>query len=117
VRLKATHKNHVWSWDFVMDRTEDGRQVRILPLIDEYTKEALAVYPARRIRANAVIDLLADVMVERGVPAYMRRDHGPERITKVLRNWLSRVGTRTAYILPGSSGENGYCESFNGKRD
>jgi putative transposase len=115
VRLRATHKNHVWSWDFVMDRTEDGRVIKILTLIDEYTKEALAVYPARRIRANDVIDILADVMVERGIPEYLRSDNGPEMIAKVLRNWLARVGTKTAYIMPGSPWENGYCESFNGK--
>ena len=115
VRLRATHKNHVWSWDVVMDRTDDGRVIKILTLIDEYTKEALAVYPARRIRANDVIDIFADVMVERGVPEYIRSDNGPEMIAKVLRNWLARVGTKTAYILPGSPWENGYCESFNGK--
>jgi len=115
VRLRATHKNHVWSWDFVMDRTDDGRVIKILTLIDEYTKEALAVYPARRIRANDVIDILADVMVERGIPEYLRSDNGPEMIAKVLRNWLARVGTKTAYIMPGSPWENGYCERFNGK--
>ena len=115
VRLRATHKNHVWSWDFVMDRTDDGRVIKILTLIDEYTKEALAVYPARRIRANDVIDNLADVMVERGIPEYLRSDNGPEMIAKVLRNWLARVGTKTAYIMPGSPWENGYCERFNGK--
>ena len=116
VRLRATHKNHVWSWDFVMDRTDDGRVIKILTLIDEYTKEALAVYPARRIRANDVIDIFADVMVERGVPEYIRSDNGPEMIAKVLRNWLDRVGTKTAYIMPGSPWENGYCERFNGKQ-
>ena len=82
-----------------MDRTDDGRVIKILTLIDEYTKEALAVYPARRIRANDVIDILADVMVERGIPEYLRSDNGPEMIAKVLRNWLARVGTKTAYIL------------------
>ena len=115
VRLRPLHKNHVWSWDFVMDRTDDGRVIKILTLIDEYTKEALAIYPARRIRANDVIDLFADVMVERGVPEYIRSDNGPEMIAKVLRNWLARVGTKTAFIMPGSPWENGYCESFNGK--
>ena len=115
VRLRPLHKNHVWSWDFVMDRTDDGRVIKILTLIDEYTKEALAIYPARRIRANDVIDLFADVVVERGVPEYIRSDNGPEMIAKVLRNWLARVGTKTAFIMPGSPWENGYCESFNGK--
>ena len=115
IRLRPQHKNHVWSWDFVMDRTHDGRVLKILTLIDEYTKEALAVHVARRIRASDVIDILADVMVERGVPEYIRSDNGPEMVAKVLRNWLSRVGTKTAYIMPGSPWENGYCESFNGE--
>ena len=115
IRLRPTHRNHVWSWDFVMDRTNDGRPIKILTLIDEYTKEALAVYPARRIRASDVIDIFADVMVERGAPGYIRSDNGPEMMAKVLRNWLGRVGTKTVYIMPGSPWENGYCESFNGK--
>ena len=115
IRLRPQRRNHVWSWDFVMDRTHDGRVLKILTLIDEYTKEALAVHVARRIRASDVIDILADVMVERGVPEYIRSDNGPEMVAKVLRNWLSRVGTKTAYIMPGSPWENGYCESFNGK--
>ena len=115
IRLRPTHRNHVWSWDFVMDRTNDGRPIKILTLIDEYTKEALAVYPARRIRASDVIDIFADVMVERGAPEYIRSDNGPEMMAKVLRNWLGRVGTKTVYIMPGSPWENGYCESFNGK--
>ena len=115
IRLRPQHKNHVWSWDFVMDRTHDGRVLKILTLIDEYTKESLAIHVARRIRASDVIDILADVMVERGVPEYIRSDNGPEMVAKVLRNWLSRVGTKTAYIMPGSPWENGYCESYNGK--
>jgi putative transposase len=98
-----------------MDRTEDGRPIKILTLIDEFAKEALAICPAGRIRANEVIDLLADVMIERGVPEYIRSDNGPERIAKSLRRWLGRVGAKTLYITPGRPWENGYCESFNGK--
>ena len=115
IRLRPLHRNHVWSWDFVMDRTEDGRPIKILTLIDEYTREALAIYVARRIRANDVIDIFADVMIERGVPEYIRSDNGPEMVAKSLRQWLSRVGAQTLYIEPGSPWENGYCESFNGK--
>jgi transposase InsO family protein len=115
MRLRPQHRNHVWSWDFVMDRTDDGRPIKILTLIDEYTKEALAVYPARRICSQDVIDIFADVMVERGVPEYIRSDNGPEMVAKKLRGWLGRVGARTLYITPGSPWENGYCESFNGK--
>ena len=115
IRLRPLRRNHVWSWDFVMDRTDDGRPIKMLTLIDEYTKECLAIHVARRIRANDVIDIFADVMVERGVPAFIRSDNGPEMVAKVLRNWLARVGTQTVYIMPGSPWENGYCESFNGK--
>jgi putative transposase len=115
VRLRPTHRNHVWSWDFVMDRTDDGRPMKILTLIDEFTKEALAVHPARRIRANDVIDIFADVMIERGIPEHIRSDNGPEMVAKSLRKWLGNLGTKTLYIEPGSPWENGYCESFNGK--
>ena len=115
IRLRPLRRNHVWSWDFVMDRTDDGRPIKMLTLIDEYTKECLASHVARRIRASDVIDIFADVMVERGVPTFIRSDNGPEMVAKVLRKWLARVGTQTAYIMPGSPWENGYCESFNGK--
>jgi putative transposase len=115
IRLRPAHRNHVWSWDFVMDRTDDGRPIKILTLIDEFTKEALAIHPARRIRSNDVIDIMADVMIERGVPEYIRSDNGPEMVAKKLRSWLKNVGAQTLYIMPGSPWENGYCESFNGK--
>lgn len=115
IRLRPTHRNHVWSWDFVMDRTDDGRPLKLLTLIDEYTRECLAILVARRIRSNDVIDLLADVMQTRGVPEHLRSDNGPEMVAKNLRRWLARLGTRTVYITPGSPWENGYCESFNGR--
>jgi transposase InsO family protein len=115
VRLRPLHRNHVWSWDFVMDRTDDGRPIKILTLIDEFTRESLAIYPARRIRANDVIDIFADVMIERGIPAHIRSDNGPEMVGKSLRQWLDNLGTKTIYIEPGSPWENGFCESFNGK--
>lgn len=102
----------MWSWDFVMDRTDDGRAIKMLTLIDEYTKESLAIYPARRIRSHNVIDIFADVMIERGVPEFIRSDNGPEMVAKKLRRWLARVGAKTIYITPGSPWENGYCESF-----
>ena len=98
-----------------MDRTDDGRPIKMLTLIDEFTKESLAIYPARRIRAHDVVDIFADVMIERGVPEFIRSDNGPERVAKTLRRRLGRVGARTLYITPGSPLENGYCESFNGK--
>ena len=99
----------------MLDRTADGRPLKILTLIDEFTKEALAIYVARRIRAHDVIDLLAEVMIERGIPEHIRSDNGPEMVAKSLRAWLGRVGTKTLHIQPGSPWENGYCESFNGK--
>lgn len=115
IRLRPLHRNHVWSWDFVIDRTQDGRVLKILTLIDEYTKESLAIHVAGRIRASDVIYIFVDVIVERGVPEYIRSVNGPEMVAKVLRHWLGRVGTKTAYIMPASPWQNGYCESFNGK--
>jgi putative transposase len=115
LRLRPEYPHHVWSWDFVMERTHDGRVLKILVLIDEYTRTCLALHVARQIRSNDVIDALADVMVEHGVPAYLRSDNGPEMIATNLRRWLAAVGSQTLYIEPGSPWENGYCESFNGK--
>jgi putative transposase len=80
--------NFLGRWDFVMDRTADGRPIKMLTLIDEFTKEVLAIYRARRIRSHNVIDILADVMIERGVPKYIRSDYGPELVAKKLRQWL-----------------------------
>ena len=115
VRLRPQRRNHVWSWDFVMDRTDDGRPIKILTLIDEYTKEALAIVPARRIRSNDVIDIFADVMIERGIPKHIRSDNGPEMVATKLREWLDKLGTKTLYIAPGSPWENGYVDSFNAR--
>jgi transposase InsO family protein len=105
----------VWSYDFVKAMTHDGRALRILVVIDEYTRECLALRVARRLGSLQVIDTLADVMLVRGIPEHIRSDNGPEFIAKELRQWLGKVGTRTLYIEPGSPWENGYCESFNGK--
>lgn len=115
IRLRPLRRHDVWSWDFVMDRSDDGQPIKMLTLIDEYTKECLAIHGARRIRASDVIEIFADVMVDRGVPTFIRSDNGPEMVAKVLRTWLARIGTQTAYIMPGSPWENGSCESFNGK--
>src|SRR6266852_5787685 len=115
VRLRPERANHVWSYDFVSAMTQDGRTLRILTLIDEYTRECLALRVARRLNSLEVIDTLADVMLERGIPEHIRSDNGPEFIARELRQWLGRVGTQTLYIERGSPWENGYCESFNGK--
>jgi len=115
VRLRPEHANHVWSYDFVSAVTHDGRTLRILTLIDEYTRECLALRVERRLNSLEVIDTLADVMLVRGIPEHIRSDNGPEFIASELRQWLGKVGTRTLYIERGSPWENGYCESFNGK--
>ena len=115
VRLRPKRVNHVWSYDFVSAMTHDGRTLRILVLIDEYTRECLALRVERRLNSLEVIDTLADVMLRRGIPEHIRSDNGPEFIARELQNWLARVGTRTLYIERGSPWENGYCESFNGK--
>jgi transposase InsO family protein len=105
----------VWSYDFVSVRTHDGRSVRLLNLIDEYSRECLLIRAERRWTSARVIESLADVMVERGVPEHLRSDNGPEFVAKDLRQWLINTGAKTLYIEPGSPWENGYCESFNSK--
>ncbi len=115
IRLRPERPNHVWSYDFVAERTHDGKAFRMLCIIDEFTREALAIRVARKLKATDVIDALCDLFLLRGVPAYIRSDNGPEFVAAVLREWITAVGGKTAYIEPGSPWENGYCESFNGK--
>ncbi len=115
VRLRPTHKDHVWSYDFVAERTSDGRAIRMLNIIDEYTRECLAIRVDRKITANDIIDTLADVFIRRGTPQYIRSDNGPEFVAEIIRQWLKDLGVQTAFIEPGSPWENGYIESFNGK--
>ncbi len=115
VRLRPERPNHVWSYDFVSTYTHDGRTVRMLNLIDEFTRKCLAIRPRRRLNSRNVIEVVADAMIEHGIPEHIRSDNGPEFIAQKLRNWLTDVGTKTLYIEPGSPWENGYCESFNSK--
>ena len=115
VRLRPQKPNHVWAYDFVAVRTEDGRAVRLLTVIDEYTRECLAIRADRHIRSVDVIEALTELMVTRGVPEHIRSDNGPEFTAQAIRSWLGKVGARTLYIQPGSPWENGYVESFNGK--
>ena len=115
IRLRAERPNHVWSYDFVADRTHDGRAYRMLCIIDEFTREALAIRVARRLNSTDVIEALCDLFIVRGIPAHIRSDNGPEFIAAALREWITAVGAKTAYIEPGSPWENGYVESFNGK--
>lgn len=115
VRLRPERRNHVWSYDFVEAQTHDGRKVRLMTLIDEFTRECLAIRVARRINGMGVIEAMADAMIVHGVPEHIRSDNGPEMTAKIVRQWLASVGAQTLYIEPGSPWENGYCESFNGK--
>ena len=115
VRLRPCSPNHVWAYDFVQARTHDGRAFRLLTVIDEYTRECLAIQVARQIRSDDVVQLLADLFVLRGPPEHLRSDNGPEFCAQALREWLGRIGVKTLYIQPGSPWENGYNESFNGK--
>ena len=96
-------------------QTHDGRSIRLMTLIDEYTRECLAIRVERRINSFGVIEALSDVMLHRGVPDHIRSDNGPEMTAKVVREWLTQVGAKTLFIAPGSPWENGYNESFNGK--
>ena len=115
MRLRPERANHVWSWDFVFDRTDDGRPIKLMVVIDEYSRQCLAIHVARRIRAKEAIDVFADLMEIHGIPEHIRADNGPEMVAKKLRAWLARRGTKTGYITPGRPWENGYCESFNAK--
>ena len=115
VRLRPARPNQVWSYDFVSARTHDGRTLRLLTLLDEYTRECLAIRVERRMGSLEVSETLSEVMLWRGIPEHIRSDNGPEFVTQKLRQWLGKLGTGTLYIEPGSPWENGYCESFNGK--
>ena len=114
-RLRAEHVNQVWSYDFVQDRTRDGRKLKMLCVVDEYTRECLAIHVARRIRAQDVVGVIERLVAERGAPGHLRSDNGPEFIAAGLREWLTAGGIRTLYITPGSPWENAYSESFNSR--
>jgi putative transposase len=115
IRLRAEHANHVWAYDFVEDRTHDGRKFRLLCLVDEFTRECLTIRVARRLGSLDVIETLADLCLERGAPDHIRSDQGPEFIAQTVREWIVAVGAKTAFIERASPWENGYVESFNGK--
>jgi len=115
VRLRPEYKDHVWSYDFVMAWTSNGKAFRILVIIDEYTRECLAMRVARRITSGDVLEVLYELFLLKGVPEHIRSDNGPEFTAKEVRRWLNRVGVKTLFIEPGSPWENGYVESFNSK--
>lgn len=114
-RQAATHKNHVWSYDFLMDQTEDGHRLKMLPVLDEHTRECHAILVARSITAEGVVDLLKYLFSVHGEPEFIRSDNGPEFIAEAVRTWLAQSGVRTLYIEPGSPWENAYSESFNSR--
>lgn len=115
VRLRPERAIHVWAYDFVQDRTLDGRKFRMLTVIDEFTRECLEIDVARRLNSQSVLAVLPKLMVRRGVPDHIRSDNGPEFAATAVREWIAKVGAKTLLIEPGSPWENGYIESFNGK--
>jgi putative transposase len=115
IRLRPEHRNHVWAYDFLSERTHEGRQLRLLTVIDEYTRECLAIRVARRMTSHDVLYLLSELFLEHGLPEHIRSDNGPEFVAKAVREWLGNLGVTTLFIEPGSPWENGYIESFNGK--
>jgi len=114
-RRSATHMNEVWSYDFVFDQTEDGKRLKWLPICDEFTRESVALEVERRMEARDVVRVLAAAVAERGAPAYIRSDNGPEFIAQAVREWVASQGFQTLYIEPGSPWQNAYSESFNSR--
>jgi putative transposase len=115
IRLRPAHRNHVWSYDFVQDRTHDGKVFRILTVIDEYTRECLATCVKRKLNSQDLLHVLSRLFVRHGPPEHIRSDNGPEFVAKAVREWLGRLQVQTLFITPGSPWENGYNEIFNGK--
>ncbi|WP_091890196.1 IS3 family transposase [Methylobacterium sp. yr596] len=115
LRLRAERRDHVWSYDVVEARTHDRRKFRMLNVVDEFTRECLAIRVARKLKAADVIDVLSDLFILRGVPGHIRSDNGPEFVATSVQAWINGVGAQTASIAPGSPWENGYVESFNAR--
>ena len=107
---RATRLNEVWSWDFVHDRTDNGSSLKMLTLMDEYSRQCLKIRVSRKLKAKDVLDALAEAMAERGVPAHIRSDNGPEFIAREVQDWLEEMGICTIYIDPGSPWQNGHVE-------
>jgi transposase InsO family protein len=114
-KKKAEYYNHVWSYDFLTERLEDGRRLRLLVVVDEYTRECLAMDVARSFKGEDVVELLRYLFAVRGCPGYIRSDNGPEFVSNAVKKWLDKSGVETLYIAPGSPWENGYIESFNSR--
>jgi len=114
-RHRPEHKDHVWSYDFLSDRTETGGRLRMLNIVDEFTRECLTIEVARKFKGKDVVGILQELFAIRGRPQYIRSDNGPEFVSKAVQKWLKDTGVQTLFIEPGSPWENGYIESFNGK--
>ena len=114
IRLRPMHKNHVWSYDFVQDRLANGKKIRILTVIDEYTRKCLKLKVGYSLKADAVLEALADLFLTEGIPEYIRSDNGSEFVAKNVQAFLQQIQVKTAYITPGSPWENGFNERFNG---
>jgi putative transposase len=115
IRLRPLYPNHVWSYDFVSDGLANGRKLRMLTVIDEFTRKCLAIRVDYRLGSDEVLDVLSDLFIKEGLPAYIRSDNGSEFTAKTLQDWLKALNVNTAFIKPGSPWENGYNESFNGR--
>lgn len=115
IRHRVERRNHVWAWDFVFDSTSSGSSLKWLAIIDEYTRECLALKVSRRIRHDDAVDVLRGLFIAHGVPEHIRSDNGPEFIATGLQQWLDHSGVGPLYISPGSPWENGYAESFNSR--
>lgn len=115
IRLRPERKNHVWSYDFMMDRTYNGTPFKMFNVIDEFTRECLTIKVARRLNSKDVVEALAELFLTRGVPTHVRSDNRPEFIASHLQAWFEKLELKPLFIKPGSPWENGYCESFNGK--
>ncbi len=111
-RRRAEYIDHVWSYDFAMDATQDGRRLKVMPIVDEYSRECLALEMERSITAEDVVEVLDRLFTERGEPAYIRSDNGPEFIAEAIKRWLESSGVKTLYIEPGAPWENAYSETF-----
>ena len=113
--VQAAYPGHVWSWDFIFDQTTDGRPVKMLTMVDEYTRQCLVIYPARSIPSQQVLDMLEDLIEVWGAPAFIRSDNGSEFIARRIQDWCATAGIQTLYIQPGSPWQNGFIESFHSR--
>ena len=113
--MQAAYPGHVWSWDFIFDQTTDGRPVKMLTIVDEYTRQCLVIHPARSITSHQVLDTLEALVEVWGTPTFIRSDNGSEFITRLIQDWCATAGVQTLYIQPASPWQNGFIESFHSR--